>query len=205
MVFDGEPGDRIDLDRLGWTGEPDVTLRQPTETSTMWSRAWVEGVDHFMDHVGSHPDRHLWMAQDRGRGLVQHGTREWRDYEVTATITPHLADVTGISVRTQGMRRYYAVLVSRDGVVQLVKVVDDSEAVLAEAKVAWHLDSEYRITISVSGRPGSVRLAASVNGTDLDATDHSDDADGRLDGGALGIVVDTGAIKVGNVGVRPVV
>jgi len=50
-----------------------------------------------------------------------------------------------------------------------------------------------------------VRLAASVNGTDLDATDHSDDADGRLDGGALGIVVDTGAIKVGNVGVRPVV
>ncbi|HEY8789194.1 MAG TPA: ADP-ribosylglycohydrolase family protein [Actinopolymorphaceae bacterium] len=205
VVFDGEPGDRIDLDRLGWTGEPDVTLRQPTETSTMWSRAWVEGVDHFMDHVGSHPDRHLWMAQDRGRGLVQHGTREWRDYEVTATITPHLADVTGISVRTQGMRRYYAVLVSRDGVVQLVKVVDDSEAVLAEAKVAWHLDSEYRITISVSGRPGSVRLAASVNGTDLDATDHSDDADGRLDGGALGIVVDTGAIKVGNVGVRPVV
>jgi hypothetical protein len=169
----------------------------------MWRRAWVEGVDHFMDNAGSHLDRHLSMAQDRGRGLVQHGTREWRDYEVTATITPHLADVTGISVRTQGMRRYYGVLVSRDGVVRLVKVVDESEAVLAEAKLDWELDSEYRIAVSVIGQPGSVRLVASVNGAVLEATDHSDDAGTRLDGGALGVVVDTGAIQVGSVTVRP--
>ncbi len=202
--FDGDPGDRIDLDRLGWTGEPDVTLRRPDEPSTMWRRAWVEGVDHFMDDAGSHPDGHLRMAQDRGRGLVQHGTREWRDYEVAATIIPHLADATGISVRTQGMRRYYAVLLFRDGVARLIKVVDETEAVLDEAKIEWELDSEYRITVAVNGRPGSVHLVASVNGAALEATDHSDDAGTRLDGGALGIVVDTGAVQVGDVTVRPV-
>lgn len=205
VQFDGDPGDRIDLDRLGWAGEPDVTLRRPDEPSTMWRRTWVEGVDHFMYDADSHSDRHLWMAQDRGRGLVQHGTREWRDYEVTATITPHLAEVIGVCVRTQGMWRYYAVLVARDGVAQLVKVVDGSEAVLAAAKLEWELDTDYQITVSVSGAPGSVRLVASVNGALLEATDDSDDAGTRLDGGALGIVVDTGAIEVGSVTVRPVV
>lgn len=201
--FEGDPGDRIDLDRLGWTGEPDLTLRRPDEPGTMWRKAWVEGVDHSTHNAGPHPAGHLSVAQDRGRGLIQHGTREWRDYEVTATITPHLADVTGISVRTQGMRRYYAVLVSRDGVVRLVKVIDESEAVLAEAKLAWLFDGDYRVTVSISGQPGSVYLAAIVNGVELEATDHADEADARLDGGALGIVVDTGSIQVGSVTVRP--
>jgi ADP-ribosylglycohydrolase len=203
VVLDGATGDRIDLDRLGWAGEPALTLRPPAGPGTMWIRAWVDGVDHFMNHGGSDPDRHLWMAQDRGRGLVQYGTRDWRDYEVAATIIPHLADVIGISVRTQGMRRCYALLISRDGVVRLVKVVDRTESVLAEAKVDWRLDSEYAITVSAVGEPGSVRLAASVNGTVLDAVDRAADPGHQLDGGALGVVVDTGSIRVGQVVVRP--
>ena len=41
------------------------------------------------------------------------GTREWTDYQVSATVTATLMAQGGIAIRAQGMRRYYATRIGR--------------------------------------------------------------------------------------------
>ena len=58
---------------------------------SMWRRAWVNGVD--MMSRGTEMFR---LIQNKGLGLIMQGTREWRDYSVSASVTPHLARRCGI-------------------------------------------------------------------------------------------------------------
>ena len=199
LEFDGNDGDRVHLDTLDWSGEPDVTLDRPTESGQMWRRAWIDAIDHFHAR-GGHP---FDLTQDRGRGLAIHGTRDWRDYTVSSTLTPHMAAAAGLAVRVQGLRRYYAVLVSTAGVARLVKVLDGSEQELASTPVEWILDHPYEFSVTVSGAPGAVRLDAAIDGTSLSASDTSS-ADGvGIDGGGIGFVVDAGHVYGGAVTIRP--
>ena len=70
----------------------------------MWRRAWVDGVDT----LESRPAEPYRLIQDEGTGLLIQGTREWRDYEVTAVVTPRLAEAFGLAACVQGRRRYVA-------------------------------------------------------------------------------------------------
>ena len=99
---------RVYLDSLTWDGEPRVTLTRPAHGGMMWQKAWTNGVDRA--EWWAEPFR---LIHDEGRGLFMHGTREWRDYEVSADVTPHMAAAAGIAARVQGMRRYYALLLCR--------------------------------------------------------------------------------------------
>ncbi|MDQ3855345.1 MAG: ADP-ribosylglycohydrolase family protein, partial [Chloroflexota bacterium] len=143
------------LDYLGWRGEPDAVFRRPERPGTMWRRAWVDGTDH--------PDQSaissFRMIQNEGTGLLTTGTREWRDYAVSATLTVHLASSAGVAGRVQGMRRYYALLLGRDGRARLVKALD-GVLTLAETGHELQLDRPYELRLEVSGS----RLAGWIDG-----------------------------------------
>jgi len=66
----------------------------------------VNGVSRF-DAWWPEPYR---LIQNEGMGLLIQGTREWRDYQVRAAVTPHMATSAGIGARVQGLQRYYALL-----------------------------------------------------------------------------------------------
>jgi hypothetical protein len=176
------------LDWLSWDGEPDVELGIPVEGGTMWARAWVDAMDQF-ETRRAEPYR---LIQNTGRGLVLHGTREWRNYRVEATLTPHLAVETGLAVRTQGLRRYYAVLLSQAGA-RLVRVLD-GETTLASAQVPWELGRAYALALEVSGD----MLVATVDGQPLLRA--QDDA---LDGGGVALICTEGRVAAGPVRVVP--
>ncbi len=193
LVLSGEgttPGVAF-LDHLTWDGEPDVTLTRPVDGGTMWRRAWVDGLDQF----GPRWPEAYRLIQNEGRGLLIHGTGDWHDYRVTATVTPHMAEAFGLAARVQGLRRYYALIVRNDGTVRLVKSLD-GERVLAESSLGWELGRAYTLTLRVTGS----QLQASVDGTVLLA---AEDDERPLDGGGIALICDEGRVACDYVRAQP--
>jgi ADP-ribosylglycohydrolase len=192
------------LDWLTWDGVPDVTLRRPEGADggsgyadpgaggTAWRRAWVQAVDRHDTFV--EPFR---LLQERGTGLLMQGTREWTDYRVRAAVTPHMAVSAGLAARFQGMRRWYALLLTDGGrTARLVKAFDGARITLAEAPFTWEVGRAYTLELEVIG----ARLRASIDGAALfDVTD----AERPLLDGAIALVCEEGRMAAESVTVSP--
>lgn len=179
------------LDYLTWSGAPTVTWSRPREGGTLWQRAWVDGLDQLQ--FNREPYR---LIQNAGTGLMIQGTREWADYSVTADLTPHMCEVTGVAARVQGMRRYYALMLCRGGLVRLVKELDGTE-VLGEASIGWEFGQTYHLKLEVQGH----RFKGWVNDECLfDLTDSGE----VLTSGAVALVCQEGRAACSVVSVKPV-
>ncbi len=188
----GDGSNAVVLDRLTWTGSPTATFARPADGGALWRRAWVDGVDKW---EARWPQAYR-IVQNEGTALITQGTAEWGDYEVTAEITVALAEEAGIAARVGGQRRWYALLLGRDGVARLVKA-RDGRTVLAEAPLPLQFDRPYALSLRVEG----TRIVGSVDGCAiLDATDES----GPLLGGGVGLVVTEGCLMTESVSVRAV-
>ena len=93
------------------------------------------------------------ISQNRGEGLISHGTRQWTDYEVKSDIVIHLGNYGGVALRVQGLRRYYGVRLTREGNLQIVRVRDDETSVLAETTFPLEFDKKLAVTARVCGTP----------------------------------------------------
>ena len=181
----------LSLDWLHWEGAPDVVFRRPDLTSEMWKHAWMNDVSQFQTRWEP-----LRATSSKGLGMLAQGTRDWRDYEVAATLTPLLAEAWGLAARVQGRERYYALMFDRvnGGRVRLVRR-RHTETVLAEQRFPWSLDKAYALGLRVEGQT----IRASVDGRVV--LEAQDDA---LSGGAIALLVDTGSIATQKVRVKAV-
>jgi ADP-ribosylglycohydrolase len=185
------------LDYLTWDGAPDVMLTRSSADDRMWQRAWVDGLDH-LEWRWPEPYR---LVQNYDRGLLIQGTREWKDYRVSADVTPHLVKAAGIAARVQGMRRYYALLLGRDGAdsghpnVRLVKALD-GDSVLAETDLPWLFGATYDLSLEVIGS----RLRAWIDGQQVFEVE---DNECPLTGGGVALVCEEGRTTTQAVRVRP--
>lgn len=179
---------RVTLDHLRWTGAPEMTLHRPLETGTrigegcdFWRLAWVNGVSLFSKRFP--PD--FRISQDVGEGMILHGTRDWTDYRVMSDVTLHLGTYGGLVIRAQGLRRYYAARVLRDGRFQIIAVKDETTTVLAETALAVRLETAIALTVRAQGQT----LTATADGVTLTAQDAS------FASGAMGLLVHEGALS----------
>jgi ADP-ribosylglycohydrolase len=180
------------LDYLTWDGMPNVVLTRSADGSTMWRRAWVNGVDQY----GPWWPEPFRLVQNYGTGLLMQGTREWTDYRVNADVTPHMAKAAGIAARVQGMRRYYALLLCNDGQVRLIKALD-GKAVLAETDFAWEFGETHDLGLEVIG----TRIRAWIDGQQLFEVD---DTERPLEGGGVALVCEEGRTATQAVTVRSI-
>jgi ADP-ribosylglycohydrolase len=179
------------LDYLTWSGAPDVTLARPEAGGMLWRRAWVDGVDQ-VDFRREEPYR---LMQNYGTGLLTQGTADWVDYQVDVAVTPYMLDAGGVGARVQGMRRYYALLLSREGTARLVKAMD-GETTLAETAFPWTFGGTYQLSLQVDGP----RIRASIDGKvlfDLEDTDRP------LAGGGVALIATEGRLSAETVYVHP--
>jgi len=199
---DSRANGTIYLDYLTWGGTPNISLRRPdydtghkrfgnTEDSMMWRLAWVDGVDQY-DWWWPEAYR---IVQNEGRGLLIQGSREWTDYRVSATVTPHLAAAAGIAARVQGMKRYYALLLCANQTVRLVKALD-GDTVLAEAAFDWQFGGSYELSLAVGGG----KICASIDGKEVLVAEESDRL---LEGGGVALVIEEGRLACEAVMVQP--
>ncbi|MEK1851986.1 MAG: ADP-ribosylglycohydrolase family protein [Phyllobacterium sp.] len=177
-------GGALMVDWLRWDGAPSLTLRRPAGDCDFWRMAWVNGVSTFSKRFPPS----FRISQDRGEGLISHGTRQWTDYEVKSDIVVHLGNHGGIALRVQGQRRYYGVRATRGGMLQIVRVRDDETKVLAETG----LKLEFEKRLSFSARAQGNAISATVDGVSLSAED--DDAEALTNGG-IGLIIHEGALS----------
>jgi hypothetical protein len=157
----------------------------------MWKRQWVSASDFFEDGFGEA----FRVIQNRGRGLVITGTREWIDYSLEASITPHLAKAFGLAARVQGLERYYALLLCNQNTIKLIKRLD-GEIILAEQAFDWQFGQSYHLRIAVKRN----QILASIDRVLLFKVE---DLDRPLSGGGIALVCEEGRIGTDEVSVRP--
>jgi ADP-ribosylglycohydrolase len=174
----------IEVDYLRWDGAPELRLRRPDEAGDFWRQAWINSVSIFSKNFPAA----FRISQSVGEGIIIHGTRQWTDYTVSSNVNIHLGHEGGLAVRVQGLRRYYAMLLSRDGHVRLVKARDGKRVVLAEKPFAWTLEKPHLMTITVRGS----KIECSLDGESVFAV--TDDKEAYENGG-IGLVINEGALS----------
>ncbi|MEJ2709125.1 MAG: ADP-ribosylglycohydrolase family protein [Anaerolineales bacterium] len=197
FICEGNSGTMY-LDYLTWDGEPNVTLTRPFgsnnrwEPPLVWRQAWVDAMDKW----------EVWwpetyrLVQNEGRGLIMQGTREWKDYQAEADITPWLMDAGGIAARVQGQKRFYALQLVKGNKIRLIKALD-GDAVLAEKDFEWEIYKTYTLKIQVSGN----QIKAWVDGKlQFDLVDEGS----PLSGGGVAYVLDQGHISSQSMTVKPI-
>ncbi|ETS79372.1 hypothetical protein PFICI_09225 [Pestalotiopsis fici W106-1] len=179
------------LDSLGWSGTPHMCLKRPTNKSqSLWRRAWVSSI-HKM-HTTMGPS--LFLAQDRGQGILSQGTRDWTNYKVVVSnfVVNHGGPM-GVAARVQGLNRYYALMLTKDKRAVLIKAADDKRLELASKPFDWKPDVKYDVNLTVQGS----KIQAQVGGVDLLAVDED------YTGGAIGLVVTDGSLSADSITITP--
>jgi ADP-ribosylglycohydrolase len=193
LTSDGAGADGIVwLDYLGWSGAPRLKLRRPKEPNAFWRQSWVNNVSSFGDNFHST----FRISQDRGSGIIIHGTCEWTDYRVSSAVTVHLGASAGLAARVQGLRRYYALLLEADDRVRLVKIRDDARTVLAEAPCRWTLEKAVALELEVRGATivGAVGGSIVLRATDSSAI--------PFENGGVGLVITEGALSTDQIDIE---
>ncbi len=110
--------------------------------------------------------RGYWRLEDgayHGSGVLENesytGDIGWKDYTITAELTPLIGDHHLIMARVQGALHSYAFGLSPDGTVTLYKKTRKNQAV-ASAAFVWRMGESVRLKLTVRGN----RLIAEVDG-----------------------------------------
>jgi hypothetical protein len=174
-------GGVAELESLTWDGEPRAAFTRPDGGGSRWRTGWVQAVDRF-DAKWPEPFR---IVQNRGTGLLIHGSRDWRNYRVSADVTPHLAAAVGLAARVQGLTRYYSLELADRSTARLVRRWDQEVTLLASADLGWEFGRRYQLTLQVDGDT----LTAAVDGAELFHV--TDDGPGP-DSGGIALLVTEG-------------
>jgi ADP-ribosylglycohydrolase len=180
------------LDFLTWDGTPELVLTRPRNGSSVWQRAWINGMDQFSERS---PEP-LRLIQNYGRGLLIQGTREWSDYQASAALTPHMVQATGLAIRAQGMQRYYALLLSPNQRIRLVKVLD-GEQTLVDLPFAWETGQTYTLRLQAVG----TQVQGWINGQPVGSFQ---DRENPLTTGGIALICEEGRVGCDEVSVQPV-
>jgi ADP-ribosylglycohydrolase len=184
------------LDYLSWNGAANTIFAPPqngNKRTNLWRQAWVNAVDQW-DRWWADPFR---LIKNEGRGMISTGTREWRNYRITAPVRPALIKTGGLAVRVQGLRRFYALVFTAAKTLRLLKVVDDQEAVMCEMPFDWQVWHTYQLSLEVKDE----HLHAWVDKTMVFEVD---DPASALNEGAIGLLVEEGNMMADWVKVEPV-
>lgn len=183
----------IYLDYVTWEGTPDINFKRPTSGGNVWQQAWVNAVHGGAYFYGAEMP-FCRVMQNEGTGMLIQGTREWKDYCFKATLNPHIATSSGIAVCTQGLKRYYALLVCNDGKLRLIKELDGRK-ILAEKDISCVWDIDYNLMLKTQGS----KLTAFI---DNKVAFEYDDTDRPLLSGSVALVCEEGRVEFGNMSVN---
>jgi ADP-ribosylglycohydrolase len=169
------------LDSLTWAGTPRTTFKRAP--GTMWRRAWVDGVFRVRDSA-AYPFK---ISQNEGTGLLMTGTQDWCDMQVSAAVCPALCEAAGLAVRVQGLRRFYALLLSGGCKARLMRGPD---SVLGEVDFPWEYDGVYGLRLAAHGS----QLQGWIDDQLLFTVE--DEAFGS---GGIALVVEEGSVAAGDI------
>ena len=192
---------KVYFDYLDIVGNPQTIFKRPKHVqyiergqsliappAIMWRNAWVKLCDHWVERQWEDTFR---ISNNKDRGMLITGNNQWKNYTVTSKINFESAKSAGICARFQGIQRYYALEITSDKKIRLVKMYDGIIK-LIEKNINIKLNTEYKLSLSVDGN----NLIAQVNNKNI--LKFKDELNPILFG-AMGLIVDTGTISTNEV------
>ena len=195
---------KIYLDFLDIKGEPSVSFFRPSHVpifergrrkenelapAEMWRNSWVKATDHWQNRWAET----FRISNDRGRGMIITGTSEWKNYTVKAKITYDLAVSGGLGARVQGLKRYYALELTRTNKVRLIKMLDEL-LILKETHFDFEFNKEYELSLQIKGN-------LLVGYVDNKQVLSFNDQLSPLTAGGISLIVESGTLFTNNVDV----
>ena len=125
------------------------------------------------------------FASDNGFRILVTGNRAWSDTSISCTLNIHCAERAGLLLNYQGLKRFYAVVISHGR----LKVIRNlyGETVLFDAPAAISEDTDFQLEANVADGVITVRL------DDAEAAVVRDDT---LRGGGAGLCVEDGCFSL---------
>lgn len=189
---------RIALIDMDWSGAPEAFVMgsaydlspaiTPFDISSYWVKSFVSSARHFGPDIMST----FCLSHPAENGLATTGTRDWVDYRVSSKLTLDLHKAVGLVARARGHRRYYAGIVENQ-TAKIIKRVDDTVEVLAEAPFAYAENAKLDFAVSVNGD----RLAFAIDGKELLTA-----RDARFTSGGAGFFIEEGTVPALGFAVR---
>jgi len=139
-------------------GEPKITFKKPEHIANpkrgvafetpfyghMWKNNFVQAIDKW-ESRWREPFR---ITQNIGRGVVFTGNDKWKNYSVSSKLNFHLVKSGGIIARVQGLKRYYALEVTSENKLRIVKMYYDLQ-ILKEVDFNFEFFKDYNFTLQV--------------------------------------------------------
>lgn len=141
------------LDDFYWDGKACYTIDMKGEELEIWPTA---GIPHYEISQFTRWKGIIYLEQGRlhltgeGRSAAFTGSHEWKDYSVSAEITPELGETCLLCLRVQGAMHFYAFGFYGNGRAALLKIENDVQE-LALADYTWESNAPYRLGVNVKG------------------------------------------------------
>ena len=84
----------------------------------LWKRAWVNDVDKWQYRH----NESFKVVRGIGRGHIMTGSETWKDYSISAKISIPLASAGGLILRSQGLKRYYSLELTKENKLKINKM-----------------------------------------------------------------------------------
>ena len=148
------------INYLNISGSPKMTFRRPDHIDEfkrgifykeevygqLWKRAWVNDVDKWQYRH----NESFKVVRGIGRGHIMTGSETWKDYSISAKISIPLASAGGLILRSQGLKRYYSLELTKENKLKINKMEYDLKT-LKEIDFDLEFFKDYELKFKVDG------------------------------------------------------
>ena len=192
------------INYLNISGSPKMTFKRPDHIDEfkrgifykeevygqLWKRAWVNDVDKWQYRH----NESFKVVRGIGRGHIMTGSETWKDYSISAKISIPLASAGGLILRSQGLKRYYSLELTKENKLKINKMEYDLKT-LKEIDFDLEFFKDYDLKFKVDGN----KLQGFVDNKLLIEVE---DKSNPYEEGMIGFLTENGAIQSDSISIE---
>ena len=192
------------INYLNISGSPKMTFKRPDHIDEykrgifykeevygqLWKRAWVNDVDKWQYRH----NESFKVVRGIGRGHIMTGSETWKDYSISAKISIPLASAGGLILRSQGLKRYYSLELTKENKLKINKMEYDLKT-LKEIDFDLEFFKDYQLKFKVDGN----KLQGFVDNKLLIEVE---DKSNPYEEGMIGFLTENGAIQSDSISIE---
>ena len=192
------------INYLNISGSPKMTFKKPDHIDEfkrgifykeevygqLWKRAWVNDVDKWQYRH----NESFKVVRGIGRGHIMTGSETWKDYSISAKISIPLASAGGLILRSQGLKRYYSLELTKENKLKINKMEYDLKT-LKEIDFDLEFFKDYELIFKVDGN----KLQGFVDNKLLIEVE---DKSNPYEEGMIGFLTENGAIQSDSISIE---
>ena len=192
------------INYLNISGSPKMTFKRPDHINEfkrgifykeevygqLWKRAWVNDVDKWQYRH----NESFKVVRGIGRGHIMTGSETWKDYSISAKISIPLASAGGLILRSQGLKRYYSLELTKENKLKINKMEYDLKT-LKEIDFDLEFFKDYELKFKVDGN----KLQGFVDNKLLIEVE---DKSNPYEEGMIGFFTENGAIQSDSISIE---